>query len=128
MAEDRSHVAVGVEEDRERGRRIATSGNTAPISAVQPMMWCRKAARENSHPFCSWISSAAPETARASGRAKCQARLCSLPRRSPSSAAPASIIVCAQAPWATMWIVEFVKKTITGHISTPSAKSRLGQR
>ena len=51
-----------------------------------------------------------------------------LAAQSPSSAAPASIIACAQALWATMWIVELVKKTITGHISTPSPKSRLGQR
>jgi len=27
-----------------------------------------------------------------------------------------------------MWIVEFVKKTITGHISTPIPKAKLGQR
>jgi len=98
------------------------------MSAVQPSVWWRNAARAKSQPFCSCTSSAAPETASASGSASRHARWCSFPRTSPSSAAPASIIVCAQAPWAIMWIVEFVKKTITGHISTPSAKSRLGQR
>ena len=49
-------------------------------------------------------------------------------QRAPSSAAPASIIACAHAPWATMWIVEFVKKTITGHISTPRPKSERSAR
>src|SRR6478735_6848565 len=74
------------------------------------------------------MSKATPETASASGRQSRQARACSFPRTRPSSAAPASIIVWAQAPWATMWIVELVKRTITGHISTPRPKSRLGQR
>src|SRR5205823_11961179 len=35
---------------------------------------------------------------------------------------------CAQAPWASIWIVEFVKKVITGHIRTPRANARPGQR
>ena len=49
-----------------------------------------------------------PETTSASGMASRQAALCSFPRARPSSAAPASIIDWAQAPWAIMWIVEFV--------------------
>ena len=51
-----------------------------------------------------------------------------LPAQQAELGGAASIIVWAQAPWATMWIVELVKKTITGHISTPRPKSRLGHR
>ena len=57
-----------------------------------------------------------------------QSSLFSFPRTRPSSAAPASIITCAQAPWAIMWIAEFVKKVITGHMSTPIPKASPGQR
>src|SRR5262249_54018588 len=54
--------------------------------------------------------------------------LCSFPRTSPSSAAPASIITCAHEPCATMWIVELVKNTITGHIRTPIRNANDGHR
>ena len=66
------------------------------------------------------------ETASASGSAAASAACAASRAARPSSAAPASIIVWAHAPWATMWIVEFVKKTITGHISTPRPKSKPG--
>ena len=102
VPEDRGHVAVGVEEDREHDERQREAG--APHARARPeddqragrslrqrgpaQLWCRNAARANSQPFCSWISSEAPETARASGTARCHARLCSFPRSRPSSAAP----------------------------------------
>jgi hypothetical protein len=35
---------------------------------------------------------------------------------------------CAHEPCASMWIVEFVKKVITGHMRTPSVNSTPGQR
>ena len=54
--------------------------------------------------------------------------LFSFPLTSPSSAAPASIIICAQELCASMWIVEFVKRTITGHMKMPSPKRIDGQR
>ena len=92
----------------ERRRKAPISGKSAPISAVHPRVWWRKAAREKSQPFCSCTRIATPETASASGIASLQATLCSFPRTRPSSAAPASIIVCAHAPWATMWIMELV--------------------
>ena len=50
------------------------------------------------------------------------------PLARPSSAAPASIITCAQEPCASMWMVELVKNTITGHISTPIKSSTEGHR
>ena len=71
---------------------------------------------------------AVPLTTNASGTVRRHSGLTSLPRASPSSAAPASIITCAQAPWASMWIAEFVKKTITGHIRTPIVNASDGQR
>ena len=64
----------------------------------------------------------------ASGTQRRQAGLVSFPLTSPISAAPASIITCAQEPWASMWIVELVKNTITGHIRTPMSSSVAGQR
>jgi len=69
-----------------------------------------------------------PETASNAGTHSFQSSLFSFPLTSPSSAAPASIIICAQELCASMWIVEFVKRTITGHMKTPSPNSRLGQR
>ena len=78
------------------------------MSPVQPSAWWRNAAREKSQGFCSWIRNAAPETTNANGRVSSQSGLRSFPRTSPSWAMPASIIVCAHAPWASMWIAELV--------------------
>ena len=57
-----------------------------------------------------------------------QYRLWSLPLARPRCAPPASIITCAHEPWATMWMVEFVKKVITGHMKTPMKKASPGHR
>ena len=62
------------------------------------------------------------------GVVRFQSGLFSLPAASPSWAPPASIIISAQEPCATMWMVEFVKNTITGHISRPITNTTLGNR
>src|SRR5947208_278990 len=54
--------------------------------------------------------------------------LTSLPRTSASSVAPANISTSAQAPCASMWMVEFVKNVITGHNMTPMKNSVPGHR
>src|SRR5215470_14490112 len=71
---------------------------------------------------------AAPETTKASGIVRRQYRLLSLPFARPRCAPPASIITCAHDPWASMWIVELVKNTITGHIRTPIRNANDGHR
>ena len=48
----------------ERRRKAPMSGKRAPISAVHPRMWWRKAAREKSQPFCSCTRIATPWTAK----------------------------------------------------------------
>ena len=106
----------------------APSGKSAPTRRIQPQAWWTNADREYSHGFASWIRNAAPETANASGTHSRHHSLFSFPLTSPSSAAPASIITCAQTEWASMWIVEFVKNTITGHMKTPSPKRSAGHR
>ena len=106
-----------------RGRNAREERERRAEHIVQPSKWCRNAERWKSHGFCSCSRNASPETGNASGVARRQSWLCSLPRTSPSSAAPASIIAWAHAPCATMWIVEFVKNVITGHIRTPIRKS-----
>ena len=105
------------------GRTTRPSASTVRPSSVQPRKWCRKAERWKSHGFCSCTSSATPPTVNASGTQRRHAGLVSFPLTSPISAAPASIITCAQEPWASMWIVELVKNTITGHIRTPMSRS-----
>ena len=69
-----------------------------------------------------------PETRSASAVVNRHQGLVSLPRTSASSVAPASINTSAQVPCASMWMVELVKKVITGHISTPITKNTDGQR
>src|SRR5262249_8808013 len=112
----------------ERGRKTSASGKSAAPISVQPTRWCRNAERAKNHPFCSCTRNAAPETARPIGVASFHQRLFSFPYARPSSAAPIAISACAQAPWATMWIAEFVKNVITGHIRIPSPNARPGQR
>src|SRR5215212_5948926 len=112
----------------ERGRRLRANGKTAAKSSVQPSRWCRNAERWNNHAFCSCTSNAAPDTTNADVIASRHQLLCSLPRTSASSTAPASIITSAQAPCASMCSVELVKKTITGQRKSPSAKTRPGHR
>ena len=69
-----------------------------------------------------------PETRKASAMQSRQSGLLSFPRTRPSSAPPASIITWAQAPCASVWMVELVKKTITGHMKMPMPKAKPGQR
>ena len=95
---------------------------------IQPQVWWTNAEREYSHGLASWTRNAAPETANAAGTHSFHHSLRSFPLTSPSSAAPASIIIWAHAEWASMWIVELVKKTITGHMNTPMPKSTDGHR
>src|SRR5262249_14016799 len=108
----------------ERGRKTSASGKSAAPISVQPTRWCRNAERAKNHPFCSCTRNAAPETAMPIGVASFHQRLFSFPFARPSSAAPIAISACAQAPWATMWIAEFVKNVITGHIRIPSPNAR----
>ena len=112
----------------ERGRKLRTSGNTAAPSIVHPSAWCRKAERWYNHAFCSWTKNAAPEMTKAALVARLHHLLCSFPRTSASSTAPASISTSAQAPCASMCSVELVKKTITGHMNRPSVNASPGQR
>ncbi len=62
------------------------------------------------------------------GAARCHQRLLSFPFASPSSAPPMTISACAQLPCASMWIAEFVKNVITGHMKMPSMNAIAGQR
>ena len=55
-------------------------------------------------------------------------RLVSFPRTSASWTAPASIATSAHEAWASMWIVEFVKKTDTGQSATPMPNAIEGHR
>ncbi len=71
---------------------------------------------------------AAPETTNAIVIPRRHQSLRTLPRTSASSVAPPSISTCAQTPCASMCSVELVKKTITGHRSTPSANAMPGHR
>src|SRR5579859_5860361 len=111
-----------------RGFRARPTAKTAQPMTHQPSRWCRKAERWKNQPFCSWTSSAVPETTNASGVVSRQCGFLSLPRTSPSSAPPHNIITWAHEPWASVWMAEFVKKTITGHIITPMKNARPGQR
>src|SRR4029453_7382745 len=52
----------------------------------------------------------------------------SFPRTSASSIAPAIISTSAHEPWASMWSVEFVKNTITGHKKIPSENAIAGHK
>src|SRR5437763_9531303 len=99
----------------------------APTS-VQQSRWWRNDERWKNHGFCSWISNAAPETKSANVIDRRHHGLEIFPRTRASSVAPASISTCAHELWASMWIVEFVKNVMTGHISTPIEKMRPGQR
>src|SRR5919198_1540188 len=112
----------------ERGRTTRTTGTTAATTSVQPIRWWRNAERWKNHEFCSWIRNEAPETSKASVLVSRHQGLEIFPRTSASSTAPASISTSAQAPCASMWIVELVKKVITGHIRTPIRNSTPGQR
>src|SRR6266540_6039119 len=104
------------------------SGKIAQTTNVHPSRWCRKAERWKSQSFCSWTRKAAPETTNAIVIPRRHQSLRTLPRTSASSVAPPSISTCAQTPCASMCSVELVKKTITGHRSTPSANAMPGHR
>src|SRR5207302_4594672 len=97
-------------------------------SIVQPNTWCRNAERWKSQAFCPWTRNAAPETTKAALSISPHHWLCSFPRTSASSTAPASIRTSAQTPCASMWSVEVVKKTITGHMNRPSVNASPGHR
>jgi hypothetical protein len=98
MAEDRRHVAVAVEEDRD-GNQDEGEAAAEDRRARSEGRGKRKEGSDNRRPA---------ERVMEKGRAR--------------------IITWAQAPCASMWTAELVKKTITGHMRTPIRNATLGHR
>src|SRR5581483_3415432 len=115
----RNVVAKPVAATIDRGRNACSIGNTDATMSVHPSAWWRNAARAKNQGFCSCTRNAVPDTSIAAADVSRQYCEWSLPCATPSSAAPASISICAHEPWATMWIIEFVYSAITGHMQTP---------
>src|SRR5262249_15905540 len=111
----------------DRGRTARAIGNTDAATSVQPSTWCRNAERMKSHAFCSCTRNATPEPRNAAAMARLHALECSFPRTRASSTAPANIISSAQAPCASMWIVELAQNALPGHTRPRGGNARPGQ-
>ena len=77
--------------------------------------------------FCSWTRNAPPETRTPTGVAPATSAA-ELPVGQPELGRARGHQACAQALCASMWIAEFVKNVITGHIRTPKTNATPGQR
>ena len=146
VAEDRRDVAVGrrggrrsrrtsarsrAPHGRARPQRPAPSGKIAATSARPPERVVEeRRAREEPGVLLVDQERGRPKTSSASEQRRASTSgSCSLPRTSASSdRAGEHRRPAAQAPWASMWSVEFVKKTITGQSRTPERRRRATAR
>src|SRR5215831_5449408 len=120
--------AKPVLQTRRPGRSAAQTGKSEATMSDQPIVWCRKAAREKSHEFCSWTRNVTPEKKRAAAVTSHQSGLESFPRTTANCTAPAIIADSAQTECATRCIVEKVEKIATTQSRTPATSATKGHR
>ena len=114
-----TNVGANAPSAAERGRNVSASATGAP--STRTCGGRRPSARTASR------SARGRETRRRRRPTRAASsipqRIRGLPAARPSATAPASIVTCAQAAWATVCIVELVKNTVTGHNGRPERRA-----